>query len=379
MSIASAIQNARTKIAAAYTACNNKGATMPSSGSQNLANLASTINTITGGGGGGLPGFEMGAFGVVDDSFSAPNGIMHTSLSPLIDMTGRGGHSIRIYPGAGFAPGVALYPLSVGYENLDGTGNMVGYDLQSTYQSSITFDSSCNSLRSIVYTDFVDNAFVYDETTKEYLFKGIQFVTKPILPTGYTAYDYLQCDSTAYIDSGIKMAVPISMEIKFMHNSTVGDYIFIGGRNDSGASRFFLLAMTGNMNYGYGNYYNGGSASQACINGWPLIARTSFAAGSQVFNILGYWGSNKYSQTQSSALSYNKNIYIFKSNYSPDYHVPSGDRIYWLKFYDDANYGNLIFHGVPCKNSSNAAGLYDLVSGSFFGNDGGGSFTVGND
>lgn len=47
MSIASAIQNARTKIAAAYTACNNKGATMPSSGSQNLSNLATTIDSIS--------------------------------------------------------------------------------------------------------------------------------------------------------------------------------------------------------------------------------------------------------------------------------------------------------------------------------------------
>lgn len=46
MSIATAIQNARTKIAAAYTSCNNKGATMPVAANQNLSNLASTIDSI---------------------------------------------------------------------------------------------------------------------------------------------------------------------------------------------------------------------------------------------------------------------------------------------------------------------------------------------
>jgi len=51
MSIASEITRINNNIASAYTACNNKGATMPVT--QNSANLASTIATISGGGGGG--------------------------------------------------------------------------------------------------------------------------------------------------------------------------------------------------------------------------------------------------------------------------------------------------------------------------------------
>lgn len=46
MSIPSAIQTKQQQIAASYTACNSKGATMPAAGSQTLTNLASTINTI---------------------------------------------------------------------------------------------------------------------------------------------------------------------------------------------------------------------------------------------------------------------------------------------------------------------------------------------
>lgn len=46
MSIASVIQLKQQQVAAAYTACDEKGATMPAAGSQNLSNLASTIATI---------------------------------------------------------------------------------------------------------------------------------------------------------------------------------------------------------------------------------------------------------------------------------------------------------------------------------------------
>lgn len=49
MSIASAIQSAQAKVAAAYTACDDKGATMPAT--QNLANLPDTIDSIPAGGG----------------------------------------------------------------------------------------------------------------------------------------------------------------------------------------------------------------------------------------------------------------------------------------------------------------------------------------
>lgn len=65
MSIASAISAAQSKVAAAYSACSDKGATMPASGSQNLSNLADTIASITtgeGGGGGGATNFVMGTF-----------------------------------------------------------------------------------------------------------------------------------------------------------------------------------------------------------------------------------------------------------------------------------------------------------------------------
>lgn len=51
MSIATAIQNAQAKVAAAYSKCNDKGATMPTAANQNLSHLADTIDSIPTGGG----------------------------------------------------------------------------------------------------------------------------------------------------------------------------------------------------------------------------------------------------------------------------------------------------------------------------------------
>lgn len=59
MSIASEITRINTNIAAAYTALDGKGATLPAAGSQNSANLADTIDTITTGGGGNLTFAEI--------------------------------------------------------------------------------------------------------------------------------------------------------------------------------------------------------------------------------------------------------------------------------------------------------------------------------
>lgn len=53
MTIASELTKLQTNLSNAYTSCNNKGATMPSS--QNFDNLATTINSIQTGGGGITP------------------------------------------------------------------------------------------------------------------------------------------------------------------------------------------------------------------------------------------------------------------------------------------------------------------------------------
>lgn len=72
MSIASAIQTKQQQVAAAYTACNGKGATMPAT--QDLTNLATCIGSIQTGGSPTLQTKSVSLTNKNGQTFSADNG-----------------------------------------------------------------------------------------------------------------------------------------------------------------------------------------------------------------------------------------------------------------------------------------------------------------
>lgn len=83
MTIASAIQAKQQQVAAAYTACNNKGATMPST--QNLTNLATCISSISGGGGySEIPSYQIDN-GVLNRRIVVLNGTEFSSVTSIVD------------------------------------------------------------------------------------------------------------------------------------------------------------------------------------------------------------------------------------------------------------------------------------------------------
>ena len=86
MTIASEIQRIQNNIADAYTSCNSKGATMPAT--QNSANLANCIDSISGGGDGGKK-FGMTA---EDYFYSFPhNNTTLDTTAPNVDMSSETG------------------------------------------------------------------------------------------------------------------------------------------------------------------------------------------------------------------------------------------------------------------------------------------------
>ena len=74
MTIASEITRINNNIASAYTACNNKGATMPQI--QNSANLATCISSISGGGGGStlFQNVPLGNYFILDETTATEYG-----------------------------------------------------------------------------------------------------------------------------------------------------------------------------------------------------------------------------------------------------------------------------------------------------------------
>lgn len=119
--------------------------------------------------------FILGAFGSYDLA-EADQGVIRVALGPLIDMTGRGGHSIRIHPGAMISNTSATYPASLVYPNADGTGTPNGYPIRQTINANINFNAKFKSMRLMIAWDYLADAYVYDNTTGEYLFRGSDYI-----------------------------------------------------------------------------------------------------------------------------------------------------------------------------------------------------------
>ena len=153
MTIASEITRINNNIAAAYTACNNKGATMPQT--QNSANLATAINSIPSGGGSfiGIPReVKNGVYQMPTENFTF-------SLPNNVTTVGNSGLSYAFY-GCTSLTSVDLSSLttmsgsySIGYAFYNCTG-LTSVDLSSlttvsgSYSLNYAF-RGCTSLKSI--------------------------------------------------------------------------------------------------------------------------------------------------------------------------------------------------------------------------------------
>jgi hypothetical protein len=179
------------------------------------------------------------------------------------------------------------------------------------------------------------------------------------LPTGYTRYDYIEGDGTNGLETPVTGECVWSMTFQ---------------STDSGAKQFVGCSSTW-LSYG---------------------CRTS----------TGAWGYSNDSGYYITGLGTNPKLHIEITFFARKFcFLANGDLVYksitqdmtytaqWclLKLNREATTGMaaklwqadcwkgsaLAFHGIPCKrNSDNAAGLYDTVSGTFITASG---FTVGND
>lgn len=147
MSIATAIENAQSKIADAYTACNSKGATMPAAGSQNLSNLATTISSITTSGSGTVLTPTAGDYPVVGNGSLGGGGsnLTSTGVSVTIPVTGTYRFkwcAFRRNNSSSYAWSSRLYRTRSGSTTAIGTENSTW---TSTYRQTNSQDIACNA------------------------------------------------------------------------------------------------------------------------------------------------------------------------------------------------------------------------------------------
>ena len=192
------------------------------------------------------------------------------------------------------------------------------------------------------------------------------------LPDGYTELEYIQSTGTQYIDTGVKVSTNnrVELDLQFTDISTGqingGYYMYQVGstsytaRNDIGVS--------GITNY----FFLGASAESITTNVTKDTNRHKFMVDART----GEWSIDDVSGsvTPVSHEDSTVNVFIGARQGSTSISSYCYEKIYNVKIY---NFGNLVRNMIPCKNSSNVIGMYDLVNDTFYTNQGTGDFTAG--
>lgn len=187
------------------------------------------------------------------------------------------------------------------------------------------------------------------------------------LPDEYTQLDYIASTGIQYIDTGIIPNQNTGFEIEFLSNneisSTSGEFgAILGAREKSSVNELQLTSYTTKDSGHNGTLRFGSNSYDANIS---VGEKNKITLKNKVCT------SNNVVQTLEGEFTSPSTLSLFALNQNGTATQFGSVRIYSCKIYD----GNkLVRDFVPCINSSNEAGLYDLVLGKFYTNQGEGEF-----
>lgn len=191
----------------------------------------------------------------------------------------------------------------------------------------------------------------------------------PRLPLAYQEVSWISSTGTAYIDTGLDIRNQYQIELQGYFETFAGSEDWMFGDWNTGGNQQ-LIGF-------YGDYYQTSCGNESN----KLRAEHGIGNSPVVFKIFNNdmeIGNDTLYNTNFSLLSSmtSRNLCLFKSNH---YNQGSNQKvIYYCKMFNLS--GNLIRNFVPCYRKEDAAlGMYDLVTGEFFGNAGTGVFIKGPD
>lgn len=188
----------------------------------------------------------------------------------------------------------------------------------------------------------------------------------------YTFLEYIGATGTQYIDTGILAANDIKAEVKYKPTSlTANPYCALGGRDTASTAvarnAFCIWAnVNGHVRFDYQSH--------------PVLASASSTANWNIAikdGIKNYLNGVAEGDSTASTFTSSNNIYLFAAMSGSGYGV-MGQMVGLIAYCKIWKAGVLVRDFIPAiRNSDNAVGMYDAVSGTFFGNAGTGVFTAG--
>lgn len=204
-------------------------------------------------------------------------------------------------------------------------------------------------------------------------FRGDISQDTSILPDEYTEVDYIESTGTQWIDLNCIANARMKVEIKYMLNINTIEYNFVSSFGARDTNGFFI---------------NNGLGRDVATYWYNNANYISLGKFSKHFNIATFDTPNgmikNYNDTTKEELSNNVtfsafpsiNLYLFarNNNGTPAYAI-DGMKCWYCKIYDN---NILVRDYIPCyRKSDGEVGLYDLVNGVFYTNQGTGAFTYG--
>ena len=188
--------------------------------------------------------------------------------------------------------------------------------------------------------------------------------TPTVLPSGYTELEYIQGTGTQYIDTGFIPDQNTRLVMDIESDVTIGECHVAGARASMSSREYVLLIdAQGRWRSDYGT-------SQVLLSSAPRQGSIHIDKNGRNVSVGGVSATNS-SQTFDAGYS----LYLLAVNTAGSTTTFAKVRLIAAKVYDN---GTLVRDLVPARRQSDSAvGLYDTVTGTFFGNSGTGSFTAG--
>jgi len=174
------------------------------------------------------------------------------------------------------------------------------------------------------------------------------------LPSGYTRLSYIESTGSQYLDTGFKHNQNTRVVVDAQVTSQPSSHAWLFEGRDSTASGsksvFLLSGSTWNSDYSSSN-------NRYAFSSITITERLSIDYNKNSLTINGYnktWTATTFQS--------NTNLALFACNTAGTISGYVSAKMYSCQIYDN---GTLIRHYVPCKNSSNVAGFWDLVNKEF--------------
>lgn len=197
------------------------------------------------------------------------------------------------------------------------------------------------------------------------------------LPLGYTRLQYIHFDGASYFDSGIvPNTYDYEIETKVAFNNSASTPLCAWGYmgNQSSLPRWLLASYSS----GYLLNANTTAAMGVAFNTVAHVFKGVVLEEDGVPKWQSYIdGEQRQNVAMTGTAAWEANtlpVFIGGRNNNGTAGNYSTSDLYYHKVTKD---GVVIQHLIPCKNALDVLGFYDLVSGTFFINQGSGSFTAG--